>query len=443
MKIKEIIVNNLFGMFNHRICVNQDTGITIIIGENGLGKTAILEMIRAVFNKRMHTLYSYEFHNLVIVFDDEVRWNIRKEINVIRIIEYKNNEYGKRIEKSYDISIKKMYGTYDNKIINASRLANRVPYLRRIAENLWRDERTGKELDCIELIQRFEKYYSQNELQEVSEIPSCFEERLSKIDVSLIETQRIFTVNANKEYREPIRMIEKYANNLRFRINRKLTEYTELSAELDRTYPNRLISAIDEEGDNITKEEVMEKMLKLEEKRVLLDKVGLIQVGEELDIRNINLSQNVTLRILSQYVEDSYKKLEIFDEISEKIKLLIDIINRRFKHKRLYINKENGFEVRVINTKKRKEDTIPLVKLSSGEQNELILFYQLIFECKGDSLVLIDEPEISLHISWQNKFVEDLEEIIKINKLNIIIATHSPNIIGDKWDCRVKLKGEE
>ena len=83
-----------------------------------------------------------------------------------------------------------------------------------------------------------------------------------------------------------------------------------------------------------------------------------------------------------------------------------------------------------------------LSKLSSGEQEILVLYYKLIFESDVD-LLMIDEPEISLHIAWQKNILKDLKEIVKLNnKLNIIIATHSPQIISDNWDLQIDLGGQ-
>jgi len=48
-------------------------------------------------------------------------------------------------------------------------------------------------------------------------------------------------------------------------------------------------------------------------------------------------------------------------------------------------------------------------------------------------ILLIDEPEISLHVIWQEEFMADLEEIAKVRKQQMIIATHSPQIIGNRW----------
>ena len=52
MKLKKIRVKKLFGIFDHEIPVNNASGITIVIGENGLGKTVLLEMIEAFFKGR-------------------------------------------------------------------------------------------------------------------------------------------------------------------------------------------------------------------------------------------------------------------------------------------------------------------------------------------------------------------------------------------------------
>ena len=72
--------------------------------------------------------------------------------------------------------------------------------------------------------------------------------------------------------------------------------------------------------------------------------------------------------------------------------------------------------------------------LSSGEQHEVVLLYELIFNAKPDTLVLIDEPEISLHVTWQKAFLDDLIQIIELQQIQVLIATHSPQIINNRWD---------
>ncbi|MDA1003121.1 MAG: AAA family ATPase [Chloroflexi bacterium] len=56
-----------------------------------------------------------------------------------------------------------------------------------------------------------------------------------------------------------------------------------------------------------------------------------------------------------------------------------------------------------------------------------------------NSLVLIDEPEISLHVAWQKAFLDDMARIATLANLRFIIATHSPQVIGEWWDRSVEL----
>ncbi|MFM2438083.1 MAG: hypothetical protein RLZ55_900, partial [Actinomycetota bacterium] len=81
--------------------------------------------------------------------------------------------------------------------------------------------------------------------------------------------------------------------------------------------------------------------------------------------------------------------------------------------------------------------------LSSGEQHQLLLLYRMIFRDSGRRLFLIDEPEISLHVGWQEEFVADLVEIAGVNDSQFLLATHSPLIIGERFDLLVDVTGAE
>ena len=85
------------------------------------------------------------------------------------------------------------------------------------------------------------------------------------------------------------------------------------------------------------------------------------------------------------------------------------------------------------------DNYVPLSTLSSGEQHLLILYYRLFFETESDTLVMIDEPEISMNVVWQRNFLKDLQRIVELRQFDVLIATHSPQIIHDKWDWVVHL----
>jgi AAA domain, putative AbiEii toxin, Type IV TA system len=95
------------------------------------------------------------------------------------------------------------------------------------------------------------------------------------------------------------------------------------------------------------------------------------------------------------YADDTEQKLGIFDELAQKRDLLTTIINDRFLYKIMTLSKEEGFVFTTENG-----TSLPLENLSSGEQHELVLFYDLLFRVTRGSLILIDEPELALHVVW-------------------------------------------
>src|SRR5205823_209625 len=99
-----------------------------------------------------------------------------------------------------------------------------------------------------------------------------------------------------------------------------------------------------------------------------------------------------------------------------RVRLLQEIVNSRFKYKSLKISREQGFVVVTDNDQKE----IAPENLSSGEQHELVLVYDLLFQVQSNTLVLIDEPEISLHVGWQRQFLSDLFEISQLTSLRFL-----------------------
>lgn len=72
---------------------------------------------------------------------------------------------------------------------------------------------------------------------------------------------------------------------------------------------------------------------------------------------------------------------------------------------------------------------IPPQSMSSGEREVLnILFSVYAFGMKN-GLLIIDEPELHIHVTWQRKMLRMMEEIRRDRKVQFIVVTHSPNFI--------------
>jgi predicted ATPase len=76
-------------------------------------------------------------------------------------------------------------------------------------------------------------------------------------------------------------------------------------------------------------------------------------------------------------------------------------------------------------------ETLPPAKLSSGEKQMLIILLTVLLRSGTPSVLLMDEPETSLHIEWQQKLIEMIRHLN--SSVQLILTTHSPAVIMDGW----------
>lgn len=461
MKIKSIEVSNLFGVFHHRIPLMNESNITIVIGENGLGKTIILEAIDSLFNKKFDYFKVLEFDFFIITFDSGDYWRVeKKEKNGITYLLITNHDEANKLKSELGNKTKANSSARETKIKLDE---NSVSLQRALIEKKYHDEleyinfinsdketdfdRYKLEMDLMHfrnIEMKYNRKFSRFNIKEDdSSRPKWFTDTIDRVNVRLIETQRIITAKetGGDSY---VNSVQKCSAELSKMITDAVKISSDVTTRLDSTYPNRLINKL-RQGTQDTFEELNAALKTLDDRRKVLSSVGLGVNNQDSDILQIDSTQSDLIRLLKLYIDDSHEKIQPFDELSVKLKLFQDIINKRFRHKKLFINKMSGLSFRstVKKDSQNNYEIIPSSKLSSGEQNELVLFYKLIFNSQKGDMILIDEPELSLHISWQNEFIADLKDVTAINDVTVIIATHSPDIINDNWGLKIELRGVE
>ena len=350
MRIKQISVDGLFGIFDHVIPLKMDERITVIHGPNGFGKTVILTILNDFFNSEYSKFQNIPFKKFQVELDN----------GEVMVVSKQKNERLKELKNS--------------------------------------------------------------------------------IHIRLIESQRLLNFVPNRIHRgtNPIEStVSIYSNELAKLMQDKIKEYGTTSESLDRTFPLRVVKQ--QPSADVTNEQLRQQLDELESTRSSLIEIGLLDKEEkdsEFKIQPQDIDES-TKNVLSVYVEDVEKKLNVFAETAKKIHLLRKIINKKFaySYKEINFSKEKGF----VLTAHHNQELLPS-DLSSGEQHELVLLYELLFKTEPNSLVLIDEPELSLHVAWQVEFLKDLKEITELADLDILMATHSPDIIQDRWDLTVELK---
>lgn len=158
---------------------------------------------------------------------------------------------------------------------------------------------------------------------------------------------------------------------------------------------------------------------------------------------NQNITQNIPSFIATKIETEVFKNEELPPK--ESINKVCDEINQLFKYmdldvKLIGLTKDEYKQPIFKNTN---NDEFNIESLSSGEKQLFLRALSLKFLDINNSIILIDEPELSLHPQWQRKIIKVYESIGENNQL--IIATHSPHVVCDikKEQLRVLKRGKE
>ncbi len=124
------------------------------------------------------------------------------------------------------------------------------------------------------------------------------------------------------------------------------------------------------------------------------------------------------------------KNTQLDIKIDEKLLIFKETINKLFEVTKKHINPNDNYISFIQN-----KNILKPFQLSSGEKQLLIILLTALVQDNKPFIVLMDEPEISLHTDWQEQLVES---ILKLNEnAQIIIATHSPFVVSHRWTNKV------
>ncbi|SKX72794.1 Predicted ATP-binding protein involved in virulence [Mycobacteroides abscessus subsp. bolletii] len=420
-------VTGVLGSYEHNIPFDADNDYIIIYGPNGVGKTKTLEVIDALSRLDGRKLCRLPFVSAELTFTESYR--------ITATLQQEANEDSPLTFKLYRGRRKVCEWEYANQD-SAEWLAENTPW-EQFDDDYWHHIHTNEIMSQADLEAR---YAGRIVRQPAPPILVEFSERTPS---RLIETQRLRAVSfVNPRFRPPPRMRRKRAVNSRISaqaiemlglIDQAQRAHSRLTQERDRTFPSRVLRSTSTD-EQVSDEVIRERYDQQNEFRARLARVVPVPLADDLSLPEEKLDSSA-IKLLDLYLSDAEEKLEPFQSLLSRIELLENILNQRLLRKRVEVNATNGLEVVEIETGRE----IPLESLSSGEQHEIILVFDLLFNVPEGALVLIDEPEISLHVGWQMKFIPDVRRIGELRHLRFIVATHSPQIINGDWDRALRL----
>lgn len=424
--MKSLKISRLFNRFDYEIQLPEAGEYLILTGPNGYGKTTILDILNAInggdllyFNSLLFKEIEadYGFAKLHI---QNLQWQEKDTHNDgdtlvgmgsnVRCILTTNTLFPERydFDQLSPEQIREYQRLYDKDIEHRpAHIYQRI----RMFDHKSVDEAFTriKVLNEISLTHQQKDFLLQynNILREVKFVPS----------------QRLYITDTRSTTAAILHITEDFSDilsNLHYK-------FLKNAQKSDTEFIYKLLgntSSITKPAYNDNKKELQEVINKARH-------YDLLQTFEIPDFREDKAD------ILACYINEAKEKLKVVEEPLKDFELFTKLLK-----KKVLVNKHMEFSRRagLRFLSGDRSHYIPLEKLSSGEKNEIIMLHDFIFGLPNGSVLLIDEPEISLHVAWQHQFIRDIEEIAELKQFKVIIATHSPQIIGGRWDDCYDLK---
>jgi energy-coupling factor transporter ATP-binding protein EcfA2 len=166
-----------------------------------------------------------------------------------------------------------------------------------------------------------------------------------------------------------------------------------------------------------------ETIQKLQEEGVHTDldlQIALLQ-KEYLDFQ-VNLSKKVE-SILTQNSANAATEARAVRKTLNRFLEILDTLFAATDKKVYRVSNEIAFH--------NGEKVLSAYQLSSGEKHLLVILLTVLLQNQQPAILLLDEPELSLHFDWERQCIGFLRELNP--NAQLIIATHSPAIIMDGW----------
>ena len=419
-KLKEVEIIGFWGQ--HRINTSFHDDVNIFIGKNGTGKTTFMNLMQAVLSADLEELSNLQFESIILKISKNGRSKkIQVHKNPDELLEYKSITY------------------------QISRTKFNFPILSRDSHyNKYRSTRIHPKL--------------QRDIGQVKE------EMSKLVGLSFLSVNREDNIDSD-EYRDRGRR-ETIVNSVDFKLMKLMNDFT--------TYQLQLESEIGNLSSKFQKD-VLRSMLFNPDfdnvpinKKIDLDDEAIDELKTRLQdaYRDLGILDKKILEGINQHIESISKAVEAINKsvenpenssiyvnhvtpltllkrtrkiISLSTKLQEDKL-KVYKPINDYLNLLKSFiEGKTFATSNKNQgglivhkakEAFPINQLSSGEKQLIILLTETLLQKQALTIFLADEPELSLHISWQRQILPSLNELNP--NAQIIVATHSPEIVG-KW----------
>lgn len=407
MKINKLEIENLLGIGHREIYLDPDLSVSILMGANGVGKSTILEILHSCLTENWYRLKNIRFDSLALLFSDGII-EINRDVDKNLIAKFQGEEV-------------KLLGIHGDIITTLVSDGELIP----LSCGHWSEKGKNNHLRKGEILRKYSP-------PEDEEYPNDLSLHLRAEHSHLVKADRAFDVYEfeDREYtRGGIHKklkVQLTSEELLKTIKRAKETYGSQAQRVQSEVVKDLISgtlspdtAVTHQDTETSFNQYKEYVGKLKDIGQTEDIIGDISlVTERVDAANVDWILNALLQRYNTLMEGSVL------EVSEKASRLFEFLKKALPSKEFKIGKDSVEVVSNISG-----ENIPLDKLSSGEQQLFILGYEILFACPSNSIVLIDEPELSMDPKMQADFAGFLDDTFNAISCRYVLATHSSLVI--------------
>ena len=436
LRLREIAYVGLLGRRSGSIRLD-DNRPTVLTGANGTGKSTILRVISAMAKANATVLANAPVNEFRLIFEshDDLTFS-RSASTGHGVLSWGR---GRKLPIRADRVVKNIPGwaqdileenqgntsrTIDE-IANIGRHMGRAPSeIRRIQNALLHGEINAPDDESVDWINRLRRDF----------------------EVLYVSDQRIMSARergrADRSYgtsggiRTSTRLaVEAASMNIAEKIGDAAEEYGVFSTMLDRSMPNQLIAALGAKEVAININGPVRLLEETERRRAALAEIGLLDVqNHPIDVPPKALEDENIRRAVQAVLELNMHKFSILEDLEERLSAFKRFLDDRLHPKRVVVDRKSGLSFSLPGG-----ESVQPRQLSSGEQQITVLAYEILFNTSPGNLVLIDEPELSLHVLWQDSLLDDLMKMGSAANAQFLLATHAPAILAGAPDLERSL----